>query len=98
MVSGVPAATAWPLTTDTVLVSPASTSLSLPVTLPVTLGVPANGVLPGFTPASTTAAVSACAIGASLTAATLAMVTVAGAEGAPKLSVTKKVTGATAPL
>ena len=57
---------AVPLNKVTVLVSPASASVSLPRTLPLTVLVPANPVFPGFTPDSTTAAASATAIGGSL--------------------------------
>ena len=87
--TAVPTLAAEPLTSETVLVSPVSTSVSLVSTLPVADGSPANGVLPGLTPASVTASpplVSATATGASLVPVML-MVSVVD-EVAPLASVT----------
>ena len=89
----VPTLAAVPLTAETVLVSPASTSVSLVKTLPVALGVPVKAVLPGFTPASTTLALSFTAIGASFAPFTVTTTTLV----VPSALVTVKLSVGAAP-
>ena len=72
------AAIGVPLTMVSVLVSPASGSVSFAkrpfAAVLVTLGVPANAVLPGFTPDSTTFAISGLATGASFTSVSVSVI------------------------
>ena len=85
------AAIAVPLTIVSVLVSPASGSVSLVSTLPAAVGVPANAVLPGFTPDSTTLAISGLATGGSFCGVILIAKMLGVVSNAPKLSCTLKV-------
>ena len=89
------AAIGVPLTMVSVLVSPASGSVSFAkrpfAAVLVTLGVPANAVLPGFTPDSTTFAISGLATGGSFCGVILMVKVFGVVSNAPKLSCTLKV-------
>ena len=85
------AAIAVPLTMVSVLVSPASTSVSLAKTLSAAVGVPEKAVLPGFTPDSTTFAISGLATGGSFFGVILMVKIFGVVSNSPKLSCTLKV-------